>query len=161
MSELCCNQEEFNKAKLLHEEALSESNYKVLLQFENPQDNTSGNRLRKVISFNLRSSQNVKKHHKLTKIFNKNTLKVSYCWMENKSSFIKQHNVRILSTESTEKRSCDCKNKECCSLEGYCLMKCMVCETKISTENNFKLYYLHAKENLNPVFKTTQNYFEM
>ena len=32
--ELSCNQGEFNKAKPLYEEALSESNYKTSLQFE-------------------------------------------------------------------------------------------------------------------------------
>ena len=53
------------------------------------------------------------KHHKLNKIFNKNTLKLSYCCMKNMSSIIKQHNVKILSAESNEKRSCNCRNKEC------------------------------------------------
>ena len=52
LSELSCNQEEFNKAKPLHKEALSESNYKASLKFEKPQYNTKRNRLRKVIWFN-------------------------------------------------------------------------------------------------------------
>ena len=38
-------------------------------------------------------------------------------------------------------RSCNCRNKECCPLEGYCLRECMVYEAKVSTDNNFKLYY--------------------
>ena len=137
LSELSCNQEEFNKAKPLYAEALSESYYKASLKFEKPQYNTKRNRLRKVIWFNPPFSQNVKtnigktflklvkqhfpKHHKLNKIFNKNTLKLSYCYMKNMSSIIKQHNVKILSAESNEKRSCNCRNKECCPLEGYCL----------------------------------------
>ena len=49
LSELSCNQEEFNKAKPLYEEALSESNYKVSLKFEKPQYNIKRNRLRKVM----------------------------------------------------------------------------------------------------------------
>ena len=121
LSELSCNQEEFNKAKPLYEEALSESNYKVSLKFEKPQYNIKRNRLRKVMWFNPPSSQNVKtnigeiflklvkqhfpKHHKLNKIFNKNTLKLSYCCMKNMSGIIKQHNVNILSAESNKKRS--------------------------------------------------------
>ena len=157
LSELSCNQEEFNKAKPLYEEALSESYYKASLKFEKPQYNTKRNRLRKVIWFNPPFSQNVKtnigktflklvkqhfpKHHKLNKIFNKNTLKLSYCYMKNMSSIIKQHNVKILSAESNEKRSCNCRNKECCPLEGHCLRECMVYEAKVSTDNNFKLYY--------------------
>ena len=89
-SELSCNQEKFDKAKPLYEEALLESNYKASLKFEKPQYNTKTNRLRKVIWFNPQFSQNVKtnvgkifsrlvkqhfpKHHKLNKTFNKNTL---------------------------------------------------------------------------------------
>ena len=61
--------------------------------------------------------------------------------MKNMSSIIKQHNVKILSAESNEKRSCNCRNKECCPLEGYCLRECMVYEAKVSADNNFKLYY--------------------
>ena len=61
--------------------------------------------------------------------------------MKNMSSIIKQHNVKILSAESNEKRSCNSRNKECCPLEGYCLRGYMVYEAKVSTENNFKLYY--------------------
>ena len=51
LSELSCNQEEFNKAKPLYEEALSEINYKGSLIFEKPQYNAKRNRLRKLIWF--------------------------------------------------------------------------------------------------------------
>ena len=138
-------------------DALSESNFKASLKFETPQYNTKRNKLRKVIWFNPLFNQNVKtsirkiflkldkqhfpKHHKLDKIFNKNTLKLSYCCMKNMPSIIKQHNVNILSAESNEKRSCNCRNKECCPLEGHCLRECMVYEAKVSTEDNFKLNY--------------------
>ena len=133
LSELSCNQEEFNIAKSLYEESLSESNYKASLQFEKPHYNTDRNWLRKVMWFNSPFSENVKtniwktflkpvkqrfpKQHKLNKIFNKNTLKLSYCCMKNMSSIIKQHNLKI-SAESNEKRNCNCGNKGCCFLEG-------------------------------------------
>ena len=157
LSELSSNQEEFNKAKPLYEEVLSESNYKASLKFEKLQYNTKRNRLRKVIWFNPPFSQNVKtnigktylklvkyyfpKHHKLNKTFNKNTLKLSYCCKKNMSSIFEQHKVKILPAESNKKRSCNFRNKGCCPLKGYCLRKCMVYEAKVSTENNFKLYY--------------------
>ena len=102
----------------MYEEALSESNYKASLKFEKPQYNTKKIRLRKVIWFNPQFSQNVKtnirktfltlvkqhfpRHQKLNKIFDNNTLKLSYCCMKNMSSIIKQHNVKILSAESKE-----------------------------------------------------------
>ena len=53
LSELSCNQEEFNKAKPFYEEFLSESNYKASLQFEKLQYNTNKNRLYKVFFFSI------------------------------------------------------------------------------------------------------------
>ena len=149
LSELSCNKEEFNKAKPLYEEALLKSNYKASLKFEKPQHNLNGNRLCKMIWFHPSFSQNVKtnigktflklvkqhfsKHHKLNKIFNKNTLTLSFCCMKNMSSIFMQHNVKILSGEFIEKRSCNCRIKECCPLDGYCLKECMVYKAKVST----------------------------
>ena len=99
--------------------------------------------------------QHFPKHHKLSKIFYKNTLKLSYCCMKNMSSIIKQHNVKTLSTDSNEKRSCNCRNKECCPLEGYYFKECMVDETKV-----LNYIMVHAKDSLNLVFITARNYFE-
>ena len=154
LSELSCNQVEFNKTKPLYKEALSESNYKASLKFEKAQYNTKRNRLRKVKWFNPPFSQNVKtniekiflklvkqhfpNHHKLNKIFNKNNRKLSYRCMKNMSNFIKQHNVNILSAESDEKGSCNCRNKECCPFKGYYLRECMVYKANVSTEDNFR-----------------------
>ena len=56
LPELSCNEEEFNKPKLLYEETQWESNYKAPLKFEKPQYNTKRNRLRKVILFNPKFS---------------------------------------------------------------------------------------------------------
>ena len=92
--------------------------------------------------------QHFLKHHKLNKIFNKNTIKLSYCCMKNISSILKQHNIKILSAESNKKCSL-IANKECCPCKEYCLKECMVYETKVSTENRFKTILLLAKENLN------------
>ena len=113
--------------------------------------------MHKVLWFNPPFTQNVKtnirkiflklvkqhfpKHHKLNKIFNKNTLKLSYCCMKNMSSIIKQQKVNILSAKSKEKHSCNCRNKEFCPHEGHCLRECMVYEAKISAEDNVKLHY--------------------
>ena len=57
------------------------------------------------------------------------------------STIIKQHDVKIISAESNQKRSCNCRNKECYLLKGHCFKECLLYESKISTENNFKLYY--------------------
>ena len=75
--------------------------------------------------------------------------------MKNMSSLIKQHHVKALSADSKEKRSCNCRNKECCPLEGYYFKECMVDETKV-----LNYIMVHAKDSLNLVSINAQNYFE-
>ena len=60
LSELSCNQEEFNKAEALYGEVLLESNYKASLKFERPQYKTKRNRLRRVMWFNPHSARTLK-----------------------------------------------------------------------------------------------------
>ena len=69
------------------------------------------------------------RHHKLHKIFNINTLKSSYCCMKNISNIIKQHNATVLSTSTTPKCLCNCRNKEACPLDGSCLKQCFIYKT--------------------------------
>ena len=92
------------------------------------------------ISLNL-VNHHFPKYHKINKIFNTNALNLSYYWMKNMSSIIKQHNVNIISAKSNKKSSCNCRNKECCLFKGYSLRECIVYEVKILIEDNFKLYY--------------------
>ena len=105
------------------------------------------NRSRKIIWFNPPFSSNVKsnvggggggqfinligKHfptgHKLHKIFNKNTTKVSYSCMANMThdSIIKSHNDRTLKKAETlnrpQEKTCNCRSQDC-PLRGECLM---------------------------------------
>ena len=114
LSDLSCNEEEYEKAKPLYETALNESGYKTTLAYTKTTNVNNRNRARNIIWFNPPHSQNVKtnigkafiklvkKHfprvHKLYKIFNRNTLKLSYSPMSSISSVIKQNNYRVLST---------------------------------------------------------------
>ena len=128
LSDLSCNKEEFDKAKPLYEKSLHESGYKTSMSYAQTEVKNSRNRSRNIIWFNPPFSQNVKtnigklflklvkkrfpKHHRLHKIFNPNTVKLSYSCMSNMSNFIKQHNSNILSSPTkTEERSCNCRNK--------------------------------------------------
>ena len=113
-SDLSCNEEEYEKAKPLYQTALNESGYKTTLTYTKTTNVNNRNRARNIILFNPPRSQNVKtnigkafiklvkKHfprgHKLYKIFNRNTLKLSYSSMSSISSVIKQNNYRVLST---------------------------------------------------------------
>ena len=67
----------------------------------------------------------IKKHfprdHKLHKIFNRNTLKLSYSCMSSMSRVIKQHNYKVLSTTKSVDRLCNCRNNDNYPLDGKCL----------------------------------------
>ena len=156
--DLSCNEEEFNKAKPLYEKALKESGYTTSLEYKSPHKSNSRNRNRKIIWFNPPFSQNVKtnigkvfiklikkhfpKHHKLHKIFNTNTIKLSYSCMPNMSSMIKQHNLKVFSSSSsTQKRSCNCRNPTTCPLDGKCLTENIVYKAVVSTEIESHTYY--------------------
>ena len=108
ISNLSCNENEFNKAKPLYKSVLKSSGFNYSIKFKAPAENARRNRNRKVIWFNPPYSLNVKtnigkvflklvrKHfprsHKLSKIFNLNTIKISYSSMPNVKNLIKQHN---------------------------------------------------------------------
>ena len=108
LSELSCNKDKFNKAKLLCKKPLQESGYKTPMSYAQTDLKTSKNRSWNIIWFKPPFSQNVKtnigkiflklikkhfpSHHHLQNIFNINTIKLSYSRMNNMPSFIKQHN---------------------------------------------------------------------
>ena len=119
---------------------------------------TNKNRSPKITWFNPPFSQNVKtnigkiflklikkhfpNHSRLPKIFNLNTIKLSYSCMSNMSSFIEQHNHNILSSSpNTEGRSCSCRNKDNCPLAGNYLKTCIVYRADAVTENETHVYY--------------------
>ena len=67
-------------------------------------------------------------HHKFNKIFNRNTIKVSYSCMDNMESMIHKHNAKILNPlpENTG-NMCSCREKYSCPLNGNCLKRKKSC----------------------------------
>ena len=98
ISDLSCDESVFNNAKVTYALALKYSGYNSKMKFDR-QPSTWRNRNRKIIWFNPPFSQNVKtnigklffklmrknfpKNHKFRKMFNLNTLKLSYSLMTN------------------------------------------------------------------------------
>ena len=146
LNELSCNNESFRKAAPIYQRALDESGYKHQLEFE-PTENEQkrdNKRSRKITWFNPPYSMNVSTNvgrrflnivkecfpdgHRLKKIFNKNTLKVSYSCMPNLDSKIKSHNKVLLENDDTKKadttvKLCNCRDRTKCPLDGKCLTK--------------------------------------
>ncbi len=113
ISALLTDKQTFHESAPIYQNALRHSNFDHKLDYmkQTPQK-TRRNRQRKIIWFNPPFSKNVKtKHrtqfsmaerqafstynHKLHKIFNRNTVKVSYSCMNNVNSKISKHNTRI------------------------------------------------------------------
>ena len=161
ISDLSCTQEEFEKAKSTYETALRNNGYDAALQYEgNSHPRRNRNRKRKILWFNPPYNQQVqtnigklfirlvKKHfefprdHKLHKIFNTNTIKLSYCCTNNMANIIKQHNSRILSSSPTQQlRMCNCRVKSECPMDGKCLTKCIVYKAEVGANNGKRVYY--------------------
>ena len=82
------------------------------------------------------------KEHKLNKIFNRNSVKVSYSCTRNIEHIIKNHNRKITESyiEKSAETLCNCKEKNKCPLEGNCLIKNIVYMATVETETNSSSY---------------------
>ncbi|PIK51687.1 hypothetical protein BSL78_11407 [Apostichopus japonicus] len=158
ISAISHDEEIFKKAAPAYEEALKSSNYTEGLSYiaHQPTKNNR-NRKRNIIWFNPPFSSNVatniggtflkliNKHFpktsKLHKIFNRNTVKVSYSCMPNIASIIKGHNKRIAATHtSKEKEACNCRKKDTCPLNGNCQASNIIYKAEVKTIDNCKTY---------------------
>ena len=163
ISDLSCDLNEFNKAKPLYESALRNNGHNIPdFEYKRVQKNPKRSRKRSITWFNPPYNIDVKtnvgksficlvkkhfpKEHKLNKIFNTNTLKLSYSCTANMARVIKQHNAKILSSSdpsTTTSRLCNCRDKGSCPLDGKCLEKCIVYKAEVTTSSNneTKTYY--------------------
>ena len=73
-------------------------------------------------------------------IFNKNTVKISSCSMNNISSILSTHNENIYKPQQTSFGS-NCRNKDNCPLNGECLTPNKIYRAGITTDNYHKFYY--------------------
>ena len=155
--EISCNEEEFIKAKPIYQEALKRSGYSEEMRYEKFEKAPKNRRRRKIMWFTPPFSKNVEtnigkeflklinKHfpadHKYHSLFNRSNLKISYCCMPNIEKIIKGHNSKILNVQHGESRSCNCRVKECCPLNGKCLTSCLVYKADLVSEDAKKVYY--------------------
>ena len=94
------------------------------------------------------------KDYKLRKIFNRNTIKISYSCMSNTKRIIDNHNQRILkSSELTantgkDNKTCNCRQKNTCPLNGNCLQSSVVYQATVTRQdNNITETYVGLTEN--------------
>ena len=92
----------------------------------------------------------VKKHFlrnkSFHKIFNRNTIKISYSCMRNISSIIASHNISVLRPKAKE-YGCNCRNKESCPLQNQCLTPKVIYEaTVVNNSDDEKRVYFGASD---------------
>ena len=157
LSEISYDQNSFDKAAPLYQKALSDSGYKHRLVFSRPHasqppNSTRNNRHRDILWYNPPFSKNVAtnvgrtflkildeefpKDHVLHKIFNRNTVKVSYSCMSNLKQNIDGHNKSTLQKKTVPSKTCNCRKAADCPLAGNCLKQSVVYQATVETEDN-------------------------
>ena len=78
--------------------------------------------------------------HKLHKLINRNTVKVSYSCMPNMKQVIAKHNCKIKQSPNHQEneRKCNCRNKDTCPLEGECLTQSIIYQATVKRQDNNK-----------------------
>ena len=139
---LSSSKEIFDEAAKPYQKTLERNGYKHILKYEEDSGATKRNRKRNIIWFNPPYSKSVTtnvgryflqlvekhfpKHNKLYKIFNKNTIKVSYSCLPNVKSSVNKHNKKVLrkvkeGTSSNEPvKTCSCPRNTECPLDNCC-----------------------------------------
>ena len=76
------------------------------------------------------------RQHPLHKIFNRNTVKVSYSTTRNLTKHITRHNNNFINKSKTENhtRSCNCRKRDTCPLRGECLVGPLVYQAEVETD---------------------------
>ena len=129
---LSINEDKFNKAKPLYEQALERSGFNMNLKFECIRTKLIQNRKKNVVWFNLphhaEVKTNIRKHfhkqHRYKKIFSTNTIKLSYSCASNIKNLMKLYNSSIVkSSTNSNKKNYNCSNKDNFPLHGKCLVK--------------------------------------
>ena len=173
LSMLSSNEGLFDQASPMYQDALIRSKHEHRLEFSEEEPTRDGQsksrrrRKRDVIYWNPPFSMNVKtnvggkflalidkcfpKDGPLGKIFNRNTLKISYSTCPNMKQTISAHNKKVLaeSLPKEKKKTCSCSKATqkagTCPLQGFCLDKNLVyqatvVETKLDGEKKEETY---------------------
>ena len=173
LSELSTDENEFNQVKGDYESALKNSGFGTQLKYSTAEKRPR-NRKRNIIWFNppfnstlttnlgkqflALITKHFPQHHKFSKIFNRNTVKLSYSCSPNMKSVISGHNKSLLnSNKSPPAKPCNCRNKETCPLQGECQQKALIYKATVTTGSE-KYEYIGCSES---EFKTRFNNHQM
>ena len=159
LSEISSSEEVFNKAAPVYQKALDANGYNYKLRYEKPKLETKDkSRKRNIIWYNPPYDRNVKSKigkeflkildkcfpasNKLHKIFNRNTVKISYSCMPNVKTIIEGNNKKILrnSEDPIPEKKCSCPKNATCPLDGECLASDIVYRATVTCGNKVETY---------------------
>ena len=158
LTEISSDEESFRLASQTYQAAPDKSGYKHQLMFKHPLNTTAANRnkynrSRNIIWYNSPHSRNVATNigktfleiidkefplgHTLHKIFNRNTIKISYSCITNIKQIIDGHNKTKLSSSNIacEKVLCNCRRKDECPIQNKCLADSIVYQATVTTND--------------------------
>ena len=72
----------------------------------------------------------------LHKIFNRNTVKISYSCMSNLKQNIDGHNKSILHSKIVPPKTCNCRKPAECPMDGNCLKESVIYQATVTTDDN-------------------------
>ncbi|XP_067940660.1 uncharacterized protein [Watersipora subatra] len=169
LSTLSSSKDCFQRIAPTYQQALQQSGYDYKLSYLPKSDQTNKQkRKRNIIWYNPPYSMNVASNigkqflnilrtefppgHKLHKVFNANTIKLSYRCMSNIKSHINAHNkALLLPTRGDNSRTCNCRNRASCPMDGKCLTENAVYQATVTTNNGTEETYVGLTQN---TFKT-------
>ena len=167
LTDISSNQDAFREAAPLYNSALRNSGYAEGLEYLEERDKDSSkkkkNRRRNIIWYNPPFSKTVATNigqrflrlieihfpagSRLHKIFNRNTVKVSYSCMPNMSAMVKSHNNSVKRKSGNndgqpKERRCNCRDKAQCPMDGNCQISSIVYKAtvQITGEDRQKEY---------------------
>ena len=156
LSEISSDQECFDNAKTVYQEALNKSGYNYNLSYKESHNETQRsrrNRPRNILWYNPPYGKNVKtnvgkcflsltdqhfpKSNPLHKIFDRNTLKLSYSCMSNIKNIISNHNkAQINKSDPTNDSNCNCWNSSTCPMDGKCNDQNIIYQAEVTTSTS-------------------------
>ena len=161
LSEISSDKECFDSAKGVYQEALDRSGYHHKLSFtpSQPFHPRNARRQRNILWFNPPFSKNVAtnvgkcflslidkhfpKSNPLHKIFNRNTIKLSYSCMGNVRTIISNHNKAEINKSvrtNDQKKKCNCRNLNSCPMDGNCNAENVIYQAEVTTPTTKETY---------------------
>ena len=157
----------FNNAKETYDKALESSGFTEKLTYIQPNKQNQNNRetkkkrKRKIKCFNSPFSLDLKtnvgklffkilrnnfpKTSPLSKIFNKNTVKISYSCTRNMKSITSGHNKQVYQKPKTKR--CNCRDKNTCPFDNKCLTPKAIYQADVTNDtDDTNKYYLGLAE---------------